>query len=127
MLNKKTQKNTEAKSTKLEAKSKNENKNGKVLSGVVSSTKMTDTIVVAVNRYHKHPVYGKFINTRKKYKVHDAGNTAKVGDKVSIIETKPISKDKKFRLLEITTSAPVVDLGDEDANGEDVTSTEDKK
>jgi small subunit ribosomal protein S17 len=87
--------------------------NGKVLSGVVSSDKMTDTIVVNVNRYNKHPKYGKFINTRKKYKAHDAGNTAKVGDTVKIVETAPISKDKRFRLLEITAAATVVDLGDD--------------
>jgi len=85
---------------------------GKVLSGVVTSTKMTDTAVVEVKRYQKHPKYGKFINARKKYKIHDAGNTAKVGDKVTIIETKPISKDKKFRLLEITSAATVVDLSE---------------
>jgi len=71
----------------------------KVLSGVVVSDKMKDTIVVLVERYVKHPKYQKFLNLRKKYKVHDAGNTKKIGDKVDIEETRPISKDKHFRVL----------------------------
>lgn len=71
----------------------------KVLSGVVVSDKMKDTIVVLVERYVKHPKYQKFLNLRKKYKAHDAGNTKKIGDKVDIEETRPISKDKHFRVL----------------------------
>ena len=71
----------------------------KILSGTVVSDKMKDTIVVLVERYEKHPRYGKFIRKRKKFKVHDAGNTAKIGDKVQIIETRPISKEKSFKLL----------------------------
>ncbi|MDP2642139.1 MAG: 30S ribosomal protein S17 [bacterium] len=71
----------------------------KVLSGTVVSDKMKDTIVVSVEGYEKHPKYEKFIKRRKKFKVHDAGNTAKIGDKVRIVETKPISKDKHFRLV----------------------------
>ena len=71
----------------------------KILSGTVVSDKMKDTIVVSFERYEKHPRYAKFIKRRKKFKVHDAGNTAKVGDKVQIVETKPISKDKHFKLL----------------------------
>jgi small subunit ribosomal protein S17 len=105
MAKKDTQNNKETKDVAVN--------NGKILNGVVSSDKMTDTIVVDVKRYHKHPKYGKFINTRKKYKAHDAGNTAKIGDKVSIIETAPISKDKKHRLLEIIEVAPVLDLDTE--------------
>lgn len=69
---------------------------GKVLSGVVTSDKMKDTIVVRVQRFEKHPKYGKFIKRAKKYKAHDAGNTKKVGDKVEIKASKPISKDKHF-------------------------------
>ena len=72
----------------------------KILSGTVVSDKMKDTIVVLVERYEKHPKYGKFIGQRKKFKVHDAGNTARIGDKVQIVETRPISKDKHFRLIE---------------------------
>lgn len=72
---------------------------GKILSGIVVSDKMTDTIVISVERYVKHPKYRKFINHRKRYKAHDAGNTAKVGEKVSIQECAPISKDKHFTLI----------------------------
>ncbi len=72
----------------------------KTLSGTVVSDKMKDTIVVLVERYEKHPKYEKFIKRRKKFKAHDVGNTAKVGDKVQIVETRPISKDKHFRLVE---------------------------
>lgn len=79
--------------TKKETKAK---RRGKVLSGVVVSDKMKDTIVVNVSRYSKHPKYGKYIRKHKKYKVHDVGNTKKVGDKVEIRETAPISKDKHF-------------------------------
>lgn len=69
---------------------------GKVLSGTVVSTKMKDTIVVEVERFEKHQKYGKFVKSRKKFKAHDAGNTKVLGEKVSIRETKPISKDKHF-------------------------------
>lgn len=72
---------------------------GKTLSGTVVSNKMKDTIIVSVERYEKHPKYGKFIKRRKKFKAHDAGNTAQVGDKVQILETRPISKDKHFKLI----------------------------
>ena len=72
----------------------------KILTGTVVSNKMKDTIVVSVERYEKHPKYGKFIKRRKKFKAHDVGNTAGIGDKVQIIETRPVSKDKHFRLIE---------------------------
>lgn len=71
----------------------------KILSGIVVSNKMKDTIVVSVERFVKHPKYGKFINRRKKFKAHDAGNTRNIGEKVSIKETKPISKDKHFVVI----------------------------
>jgi len=71
----------------------------KIFSGTVISDKMKDTIVVSVERYEKHPRYAKFIKRRKKFKVHDLGNIAKIGDKVQIMETRPISKDKHFRLI----------------------------
>jgi small subunit ribosomal protein S17 len=69
---------------------------GKVLSGVVVSDKMKDTIVVKVDAYVKHPKYEKFIKQSNRFKAHDTGNTKKVGDKVEIRETRPISKDKHF-------------------------------
>jgi small subunit ribosomal protein S17 len=71
----------------------------KILKGTVVSTKMKDTIVVLVDRFEKHPKYEKFIKRSKKFKAHDAGNTAQMGDKVQIMETKPISKDKHFKLI----------------------------
>lgn len=71
----------------------------KIFSGTVVSDKMKDTCVVLVERYEKHSKYGKFIKRRKKFKAHDAGNTAKVGDKVQITETRPVSKTKRFKLI----------------------------
>ena len=79
---------------------KNETTKPKILSGIVVSDKMKDTVVVLVETYKKHPKYGKFIKRNKKFKAHDTGNTSKVGDKVDIVETRPISKDKHFRLIE---------------------------
>lgn len=73
--------------------------NGRVLKGTVVSTKMKDTITVAVERYVMHPKYKKFMRRTKKYLVHDAGNTAKDGAVVEIIETRPLSKRKRFTLL----------------------------
>jgi len=55
--------------------------------------------VVRIDRYVKHPKYHKFIRKQKKLKAHDAGNTKKIGDKVTIVETRPISKDKNFKVL----------------------------
>jgi small subunit ribosomal protein S17 len=71
----------------------------KVLQGTVVSDKMKDTVVVLVERYEKHPKYGKFVKHKKKFKAHDAGNTKKIGEKVRIEETKPISKDKHFMIV----------------------------
>jgi small subunit ribosomal protein S17 len=73
--------------------------NGRVLRGKVVASKMTDTITVAVERYVKHPKYKKYLRRTKKYLVHDAGNTAKVGEVVDITETRPISKRKTFKLV----------------------------
>ena len=72
----------------------------KTLKGEVVSDKMKDTIVVVVKRYVKHPKYGMFVQLRKRYKVHDVGNTKKVGDVVTIRETRPISKDKHFEIVQ---------------------------
>jgi small subunit ribosomal protein S17 len=71
-----------------------------VLKGVVVSDKMQKTVVVSVDRLVKHPKYGKFYTVSKKYKAHDEENKFKIGDKVEIIETKPVSKFKKFKVLE---------------------------
>lgn len=80
---------------------------GKMLQGVVVKTAMKDTMTVAVTRYVKHPKYEKFQKLTKKFLVHDAGNTAKVGDQVEIRETKPMSKRKFFTLASIVKAAAV--------------------
>ncbi|MFA5888632.1 MAG: 30S ribosomal protein S17 [Candidatus Paceibacterota bacterium] len=72
----------------------------KTLVGIVTSDKMKDTIVVKVSRFVKHPKYGKYVSHDKKFKADDKGNTKKVGDRVTIIECAPISKDKHFRIVE---------------------------
>jgi small subunit ribosomal protein S17 len=73
--------------------------NGRELSGVVVSDKMKDTVVVEVKRFVKHAKYDKFISINKKFKAHDAGNTKKVGDKVTMVECAPISKDKRYKIV----------------------------
>ncbi len=73
--------------------------NGRVLKGKVVSSKMTDTITVAVERYVKHPKYKKYLRRTKKFLVHDKGNTAKIGAVVEIQEVNPISKRKSFELV----------------------------
>lgn len=74
-------------------------KTNKVLKGVVTSDKMDKTIVVKVTRFVEHKKYGKRIKVTKKYKAHDENNVKKVGDTVEIEETRPISKDKKFKVI----------------------------
>lgn len=73
--------------------------------GIVVSDKMDKTIVVQIVRKAKHPLYGKTVKITKKYKAHDEENAAKIGDKVMIAETRPISKDKKWRLVEVVEAA----------------------
>jgi small subunit ribosomal protein S17 len=73
----------------------------KVRVGKVVSDKMDKTIVVAVERTTPHPLFGKIIRHTKKYKVHDQDNECGIGDRVRIMETRPISKEKRWRLLEI--------------------------
>lgn len=73
--------------------------NPKILQGVVVSDKMEKTVTVKVSRYVKHPKYQKYYTISKKYKAHDEDNAHKTGDVVKIVETRPISKDKTFRVL----------------------------
>jgi small subunit ribosomal protein S17 len=80
-------------------KTKETKNNKKKLSGVVVSDKMDKTVVVSVERYVKHPTYGKYVKIRKRYKAHDEGNKYKTGDKVTIEETRPMSKDKHFTVI----------------------------
>ena len=74
-------------------------KKTKILSGTVVSNKMKDTVVVLVERYGEHPKYGKFVKRGKKFKAHDVRNTKAIGDKVQIVESRPISKDKHFVIV----------------------------
>ena len=73
--------------------------------GVVSSDKMDKTDVVSIKDKVRHPLYGKIINRTVKYKAHDEENTCGVGDKVLIMETRPMSKDKRWRVVEIIEKA----------------------
>ncbi len=73
--------------------------------GIVVSDKMDKTVVVAISIKKKHPIYGKFITSTKKYKAHDEKNECKIGDTVRIVETRPLSKDKYFRVQEIVERA----------------------
>ena len=73
--------------------------------GRVVSDKMDKTIVVAVETKVRHPLYGKTMNRTTKFKVHDENNEAKINDRVSIMETRPLSKDKRWRLVEIVEKA----------------------
>jgi small subunit ribosomal protein S17 len=75
--------------------------------GTVVKTAMMDTATVAVDRYVKHPKYKKFRTLTKKFLVHDPGNTAKVGDKVTIIGCRPISKLKRFKLASVDLAAEI--------------------
>jgi small subunit ribosomal protein S17 len=73
--------------------------------GLVVSDKMDKTVVVAIERRVPHPIYGKMITRTKRLKAHDEENSAKVGDTVRIVETRPLSKDKRWRVVEIVNRA----------------------
>ena len=79
--------------------------NRKVRIGIVSSDKMDKTIVVAIKSRKTHPLYGKTINYTNKLKAHDENNEAGVGDTVKLMETRPLSKDKRWRLVQIVEKA----------------------
>ncbi len=84
-------------------------KNRKMLKGRVVSDKMNKTIVVAVERKYMEPTFKKVVRTVKKYKVHDEKNECKVGDVIMMVETRPLSKEKCWRLLEIIERAKVIE------------------
>ena len=69
--------------------------------GIVTSNKMEKSIVISVERKVKHPKYGKFVNKTTKFVAHDDANTCNIGDTVKIVETRPISKNKNWRLVEV--------------------------
>ncbi len=77
----------------------------KVRTGQVVSDKMQKTVVVRIDRRVPHPIYGKMVTRSKKFKAHDEENSAKTGDTVRIVETRPLSKDKRWRVLEIVERA----------------------
>jgi small subunit ribosomal protein S17 len=81
----------------------------KVREGLVVSTKMAKTIVVAVENRRVHPLYKKAIRVTKKYKAHDENNACKPGDKVKIVETRPLSKEKRWRVAEIVSTKEIVE------------------
>lgn len=77
----------------------------KVRVGVVVSDKMDKTIVVSIENLTKHPLYGKTIKRTSKLKAHDENNQCQIGDKVRVMETRPLSKDKRWRLVDIIERA----------------------
>lgn len=77
----------------------------KVKAGVVTSNKMDKSITVAVKWKEKHPIYGKFVSITRKYHAHDEKNECNIGDTVKIMETRPLSKTKRWRLVEIIERA----------------------
>ncbi len=83
--------------------------NRKIRMGTVYSDKMDKTITVRVETVKQHPLYKKTIKTSKKYKAHDENNEAKTGDVVKIMETRPLSKDKRWRLIEIVRKAETLE------------------
>lgn len=82
----------------------------KTFIGTVVSDKMDKTVVVMVETLVKHPLYGKYIKRRKKYMAHDENNECKIGDKVLIEETRPLSRRKRWRVREIIEKAKVLEL-----------------
>ncbi len=92
-------------SNEIKVKGRNERK---VLVGKVVSDKMEKTIVIAIETYKKHNLYHKRIKSTKKFKAHDEENQAKIGDIVKVMETRPLSKDKRWRLVEIVEKAVIL-------------------
>jgi len=81
----------------------------KVREGLVVSDKMDKTVVVAVETRKVHPLYKKAVRVTKRYKAHDEDNACKIGDKVKIVETRPLSKEKSWRVMEIMSKREVVE------------------
>ncbi|TXJ35832.1 30S ribosomal protein S17 [Brachyspira aalborgi] len=90
------------------------------LEGIVVSDKMDKTVVIKVEIRQKHPLYGKTISKNKRYKVHDEKNECAEGDLIRVIECRPISKDKKFRLIKILKKAERVEKDSMDSEVESV-------
>ena len=93
----------------MEAKVDTSLSHRKVRVGVVVSNKMNKTVVVKVSRHAEHPLYGKRIIKAKKYVAHDEENVCRIGDQIRIRETRPLSRTKRWELVEIVQRAPVLD------------------
>ena len=86
----------------------------KEYTGTVISDKMQKTVIVRIQQMFKHPKYGKIMKQRNKFKAHDEKNSAKVGDVVRIVQTRPLSKDKHFRVVAIVKKlSPQIELKEE--------------
>ena len=83
-------------------------KNRKYEIGYVTSDKMDKTVVVSIVELVRHPLYSKAVKRTKKYKAHDEKNECKIGDRVRIGETKPLSKDKRWEVIEIVENCPII-------------------
>ena len=89
----------------MENKGEKNKRNRKTLVGTVVSDRMEKTIVIRIERRKLHPLYKKYITRTKKIKAHDEGNLCKIGDLVKVIESRPLSKDKRWNLLEVLEKA----------------------
>lgn len=96
---------TTTETTETNQQGSNERNSRKTRIGIVTSDKMNKTITVTVERRLRHPMYGKFVKKTKKFHAHDENETAGVGDTVRIMETRPLSKTKRWRLVEIIEKA----------------------
>ena len=85
-------------------------KRRKIRIGTVTSTKMDKTVIVVVKTLRRHPLYKKVVKHIAKFKAHDENNDCRIGDTVKIVETRPLSKEKHWRVLEIITRKEVVDI-----------------
>ena len=88
--------------------------NKKVFIGTVVSDKMDKTVVVLVERLTQHPIYKKYIKKRKKFMAHDPKNMCRIGDKVKIIESRPLSRRKRWQVIEILERGRLLSRGDEE-------------
>jgi small subunit ribosomal protein S17 len=87
-----------------------ENVHKKVRTGTVVSDKMDKTVIVLVESLRRHPLYKKVVKHTSKFKAHDADNSCKLGDRVKIVETRPLSKDKRWRVVEIVRRKEVAEI-----------------
>ena len=94
----------------------------RVIQGTVVSDKMDKTVVVSVERRTKHPLYHKVVSVTKRYKAHDEANACRLGDLVNIIETAPLSKEKRWRVIEVLSRGDVADIAPETI-GRDIEAT----